>query len=62
MEELTMKVGPVEGRRVMFHDAPSRAITEERVVPRHPHYIRAVNRGDLVEIVETKPAKTKKEA
>ena len=59
MEAKQMKVKPVEGRRVMFHDAPSRAITEERVVPRHPHYIRAVNRGDLEEVVETKSKKGK---
>lgn len=45
----TMKVKPVEGALVSFHDNPRRPITGETTVPVHPHYIRAIKRGDLAD-------------
>lgn len=57
MSEKMIRVRPVEGRRIMHHDAPFRAITEERDVPRHPHYLRAIERGDLELVTEPKSKK-----
>lgn len=61
-EKRTIKVKPVEGRRITLHDAPDRVISGERTVPEHPHYRRAIARGDL-ELVTAKAStkSTKKE-
>lgn len=60
-EKAKIKVRPVDGRRVMLHDNPTRAITEERVVVDHPHYRRAVKRGDLELVAPSaEPVKSKK--
>jgi len=49
-----IRVQPVEGHRVMRHDATFRPITAECEVPWHPHYIRAIARGELVEVKKKK--------
>lgn len=57
-EKKMITVAPVDGRRVMLHDNPTRAILEQRTVPKHPHYLRAIARGDLalVDATATKGA------
>ena len=49
----TIRVRPVKGRRIMRHDA-ARIIERECDVPYHPHYTRAIARGDLERV---KPVK-----
>lgn len=55
----TIRVKPVKGRRIMRHDVPSRAIDRECDVPFHPHYTRAINRGDLERVKPVKTSGTK---
>jgi hypothetical protein len=57
----TLRVKPVPGRRVMLHNVPNRAIERERGVPFHPHYTRAIARGDL-ELVKASPKKKRTSA
>lgn len=58
MAKKTLRIKPVEGRRIMFHDNPGRVIDSEREVPWHPHYTRAIARGDLAEVkASKKPSK-----
>lgn len=52
-----IEVEPVPGRRIMRHDRPGEAIVRKCMVPRHPHYYRAIARGDLREV---KPRQRKK--
>ncbi len=56
MEAKMITVRPVDGRRIMRHDASHRAIEAECEVPDSAYYRRAERRGDL-EIV--KPTKKK---
>lgn len=55
-----IRVKPVPGRRVMLAHAPARVIDQERDVPWHSHYIRAIARGDLTRV--TAKRATKKES
>ena len=50
----TIRVRPVPGQRVMFHDRP-RVLDTERDVPAHPHYTRAIARGELELVTEAAP-------